>query len=245
MDKNLDLKLKLLSGAPFDISGIGLAYPFTLREITEMGYGKYSQLLYIFTLNINDYIPVETQIEGFNSFDLIANSNSQTLIDTFVDGLKMIFRVDKAKFSLHYQCVFLGDYESNVLDTKNLNRNNFEQLRDIMLYTNCLDTKKKEYDPKDDKAKEIIEKFNKANEKLQKAKNSNEKPIDLSDIISAVAAKSNTISLSNAWDLTLYQLYDAYKRLDMIENYNISIQSLLHGASSDKVQLKHWSSKID
>ena len=67
--------------------------------------------------------------------------------------------------------------------------------------------------------------------------------MDISDIISAVSSKSNTISKLNVWDLTLYQLYDEYKRLHAINQYEVNIQALMNGAEG--IELKDWSAKLD
>lgn len=78
--------------------------------------------------------------------------------------------------------------------------------------------------------------------KIAQQRQEGESDIDIADIISAVSSKSNSISKLNIWKLTLYQLYDEYSRLELIDNYDFSIQAIMSGAK--KIDLKHWSSKI-
>ncbi len=93
---------------------------------------------------------------------------------------------------------------------------------------------------------EIMENNRKKVEAKKKAKrlaeHGEEEQIDISDIISAVSQKSNTVDIFNIWNLTLYQLYDAYTRLELIDGYEFSIKAMMAGA--ENVDLKHWSSKI-
>jgi hypothetical protein len=63
-------------------------------------------------------------------------------------------------------------------------------------------------------------------------------------LISSVCSKHANLSLFNIEKLTIYQLIDQFKRLNMIDEYFISVDSLLAGADSKKVDLNHWSKKI-
>jgi len=44
--------------------------------------------------------------------------------------------------------------------------------------------------------------------------------------------------------VTMFQLIDSFKRLNQIDNYFISIDSLMAGADSKDVTVKHWGDKI-
>ncbi len=68
-----------------------------------------------------------------------------------------------------------------------------------------------------------------------------EKDIDFYDILSAISSKSYGINELNVPDLTVYQVYRKFKRMEIIDQYDISIKSILAGAKD--VKLTHWSSK--
>jgi hypothetical protein len=80
--------------------------------------------------------------------------------------------------------------------------------------------------------------------RIAKAKFSKGNESDISDIISSVCSKHPNINLFNVENLTLYQLMDAYKRLNAIDQYFINIKSILAGADKKDIDLKHWSEKI-
>jgi len=71
-----------------------------------------------------------------------------------------------------------------------------------------------------------------------------EKSQDIVDIMSAVSSKHPSINVFNCGSLTMYQLIDSYKRLNAVDSYFISIDSILAGASNDEVKVKHWGEKL-
>ena len=66
-----------------------------------------------------------------------------------------------------------------------------------------------------------------------KALEANEKPMGLHDIISAVTVKSPSTNKLTILDYTLFQIYDEYSRLYVIENYEMSVKSLMFGGDSE------------
>jgi hypothetical protein len=135
---------------------------------------------------------------------------------------------------------------------KLVHRENFDEIVRIVKFQNFLSSaniKKQEFNPANEEARKLAEQMERNRQKVEakkKAQQANEKgdddEIDISDIISAVTAKSNSINKFNVWDLTLYQLYDEYSRLELIDNYNFNIKAMMAGVK--EVDLKHWSSKI-
>lgn len=134
-----------------------------------------------------------------------------------------------------------------------IHRDNFDDIVEVAKLQNYL-TKPKKADentanPADEETRklmEVMEKHRKRVEQKKKAQQQSEKSgdedIDISDITSAVSSKSNSINKFNIWDLTLYQVYDEYSRLELIDNYDFSIRAMMAGA--ENVDLKHWSSRL-
>lgn len=135
---------------------------------------------------------------------------------------------------------------------KLIHRGNFDEIIRIVRYQNFMSNvngRKDEFNPANEEARKLAEQMERNRQKVEakkKAQKANEKgdddDVDISDIISAVTAKSNSINKFNVWDLTLYQLYDEYSRLELIDNYHFNIKAMMAGVK--EVDLKHWSSKI-
>ena len=87
-------------------------------------------------------------------------------------------------------------------------------------------------------------KLAKAKAKAEKAAKERDKGISFSDIVSSLCAYGIGYTLFNIWDLTIYQLYDQFKRCQMKEDYETGTQMLLAGVDSKKVDLQYWMKKI-
>ena len=136
-----------------------------------------------------------------------------------------------------------------------IHRDNFDKIVEVIKLQNYLTSPKgkdsKEANPADEETKKLMEQMEKNRKKVEETKkkkaiaegrDNEDESVDIADIISAVTAKSNSINKFNVWDMTLYQVYDEYARLELIDNYDFSIRAMMAGA--EKVDLKHWSSKI-
>ena len=87
------------------------------------------------------------------------------------------------------------------------------------------------------KARKILERRNFARSKLRK---NGENGFDLADLVSFLSIYFDTSTLLN---LDVYQLTDRFMRIIKKENYDISVNSLIHGANKSDLNLKHWSEK--
>lgn len=249
---NVDTRIKLLANLPIEIPGAGLAHSFTIKDICEIGYEKYSEIMNIFMYDVKQIKEFEN--EDINIFDIIVNIDGNELRETFEYACKKIFKINHCTLSTHYQCLFIEGILSvengGIEKTKNINRHNFNNLKDFILISNGLSSFiETQSNPKDENAKRISEKIAKSKKVVDRLKSSESKinNIDISDIISAVTTRSHNINKTNFLDLSIYQLYDEYNRLNMIDNYEKTFQIMIHGASSkeSKLELKHWSSKIE
>jgi hypothetical protein len=133
-----------------------------------------------------------------------------------------------------------------------INRDNFDDIVEITKLQNYISkATEKEAEPEkyaDEETRKLMEDMERhrkrveAKKKAQAQADGNDSEVDITDIISAVSSKSNSINRLTIWRYTLYQLYDEYSRLELIDNYNFSIKAMLAGA--EKVDLKHWSSRL-
>lgn len=83
-------------------------------------------------------------------------------------------------------------------------------------------------DAKNKTAAKIIEKLN----KRKKAKEKSAKPdpkLELPNIISAISACHSSINILNIWDLTVYQVYDLFARMQQNTILTCSKCPLQHG----------------
>lgn len=223
-------------------------YPITIGEIEEVKETNYYRLLNLLTVN-------EKQVEMF-----LGDDNMKSLIKTPFDLLTMyyctpqtksmvvdalfLFIKDKITFVKNTNSFAIGD----IGNINNLHNGNFSEFQEILRFQNCIHIdKEKVFNPKDSKAKEIKEKLEKANKKINKhKKNENNEPLTLEDLVSVISSSNNDngINLFNVWDLNMYQFDNQFNRMKMLEDYDVNIRQVLAGVDPDKLDLKHWMSKI-
>ena len=200
-----ELSLKLLAGDSINIDGIGNIYPLKLKEIKDMGEQIYNYFLSVLTIK-----PDETP-NNISLFDFILQNciyGDEQYRYLVLHALACFL---KDKITLREFGFIVGDSED-----KFINKDNYNEIYKIILLQNCLKNQIDEYNPANERAKELIERLkkSKANKTIQK-NNAN-----LASVISGVVWKSKNIDIFNVWDLTVYQLYDALYRLNILDEFD-------------------------
>ncbi|MDS7057046.1 hypothetical protein NXG04_07085 [Klebsiella pneumoniae] len=222
------------------------------------------------TTDIEKKMILMTERNKLKVFDFFSTLGGTELKQVVLMALAIIFRNDDIRFldeqrgiivfDFFKLGIFYKDEEGMIqLDSKKLenlpeedfkviHRDNFDEIVQVIKLQSGLTKLNKEdvENPADEETRKLMEQMKENRDKVNKIKmlekQEDDEPIDISDIVSAVSSKSHSINKFNIWDLTLYQLYDEYARLELIDNYNFSIKAIMAGA--EKVDLKHWSSKI-
>ncbi|MGG0793840.1 hypothetical protein ABE137_07515 [Brevibacillus laterosporus] len=245
MDKHLDLKLKTIAGLPISVGNIVLT-PYTLKEIINYGYEEYHQNLHILTLKVEEILTPEfkEQIRSTISlFDLALLD--KTLLSMFVKSLLFFLREQEVHLVEGLGLVF-GEID----DSKIVNNDNFNDLIEVIKVQNNFQEYVNvdiDFKPKSSAGRTLKEKMmsdlKKAEELKQRANKGN--ALSLFDLISILSANANGISIFNVFDLNMLQFNDQFNRMKMLEDYNVNIQALMHGADSKSIELKHWMSKVN
>lgn len=224
----------LLSPTPMQLSGIGGIISPTLREISAIGYNTYQFYLSILQMDYKNLLSVigsnATQEAAYmqtSIFDLLISDTRttdmlQALLNFFLKEDVSYSEIDKT-FLVQMDGVVVGIITSQ----------NYPQVCEAICLRNGI-RPKQEADSskaKSKKALEIIKKLQAGRE--QKAKQvKTDDNLELGNILSAVANKSQSLNIINIWDLTVYQLWDCFFRLSNNSIYNI--QSMSVAAWGDK-----------
>lgn len=245
----LDLKLKLIAGVPIEVDkGVGKIRPLKIKEIIDYGYTEYLMRLHFLNLNINDLIDENAINDGLNLnvFDVMVHYGNDDIKSELENALMLFFEGEKVFIDDEKHIIEIGSGEM----VRYIDRDNFDSVREVIKWQNCInrfgDDSNSQGNKESDAVRRIKEKLNASKKMVEQAKKENandEDGIDLFDIISSISTKSNSLNKLKVFNLTLFQLYDEFKRLELIEQYDIGIKSMLAGAKD--VKLKHWSTKID
>jgi len=224
-----DFEVDLLFARPTEYKEFKI-YPLTIDEIKEYGFTEYNRIIGLLSLD-EEEIQDNYGIFDVNVYDLVIISiyNNDDFKDNF---LKLFSSILKTPVSFHIDNYFIT--EDKIIDA-----DIFYGIIGIILDQNVIN--KKKYQIKSKKEKEYYEMVKKAKEKYKKYLDSENDSLIL-DIISSVGAKHPSLNIFNIGKLTIYQLFDQFHRLNYIDEYYISIKSMLAGA--ENIKLEHWSRKI-
>lgn len=239
MQITIDVKLKLLAGLPIEVEDYGLIHPLKLREIIDYGYTNYLGKLNVIAVD-KEQLMKEVP-EGLNEFDLLLTLGDKNINNLLKESLSLFLKEEVHVYK-EEQMIAVGSTKE---DLRLINRKNYMDIRKILQLQNCmLSADDIEVSAKNDKAKEVAEKMKKAKEEVNRIKKKEDElnDTDFFDMLSSISSKSNSISKFDLMDLTIFQIYEEFRRLNHIDQYETGVLALLQGAKN--VKLKHWSSKI-
>ena len=222
----------LLSPDPINIQNVGGILSPKLRDISSIGINTYQYYLGILMMDVNTYFHMNEMDEQYNQlsdeeksslniFDLLTSNDNLTSL--FQTALNFFIKEDVV-YSDEYKA-FLIQNENNVIGV--ISKEIYPQILDIICQRNCIKSNQEEdlSKIKSKKALEIMKKLQKG--RAEKAKQTKaDKNMELGNIISAVANKSQSLNIINIWDLTVYQLWDCFSRLSNNSIYDIQSMSV-------------------
>lgn len=232
-----ELNIKFLLAKPIEINGVGILKPLTIDEISEIGFDKYNQYLSLICISSDDIAEMldldnDLIIEPFEFIYENCKYNEDFKMN-IISALSLFFR-EQVSFDVDMSSFFIG--MEGVL-----HQGNYIFFVDILKRMNCIGNSKPRPKPRNEAEREYYKQQKIAKEKYKKYY---ESETDMSDIISAICCKHTSINILNIGNLTMYQLIDIYKRISLIDEYQINLTALMHGADNKDMELKHWTSKI-
>lgn len=206
--------LSLISGRPYCVDNI-YVYPPRLEEISQVGYSTYESFLSIFFLSAVDI----GRIIGLEDGQLPSSITSIQLITRIPELRAALLRA--LSFFLHADVLYADDVGYCIQRDDNVEYLSLDQIRDIrsviLQFCNIQDdTETAPVKFKNARAKEIYEKIQRKKAEKQKASATSSESLSMTlpNLISAVAAYSPTYNYLNIWQLTVYQFYDQFARLN-------------------------------
>ena len=216
-----DLNLKLLAGMSIFIENLGILTPLKLRDIIALGELNYNELLSVLLID-------KSNIDGLNNQDI---NNLELLMVYSYQNQDFREKTLKALKLFLNKGFFMNNEGFFYCDDLIINNDSFNYFQYVLKCANHIEIKKKEDEiiPGNERARKFMEKL-----KLSKQNIKKPEIINLHSIISGVAWKSNNTNIINIFDLTIYQLYDAYHRLENIDNYHYTLSGLYAGTVDGK-----------
>lgn len=244
----------LISPLPLDIVGVGRVKSPKLIEVADLSYYVYTQYVSCLRMKPDDYIDTfkkDEDLNLFTKFDLILyDSEFRKIINKALN----FFFIEDFEWYEEYQSflstkqIEKNDGQIELIATGIINDNNYDEILEIILQRVHITVDKNDVDDVRNitgkNARRIYKMIHKGRKKLQKASSANS-DLTLPNIISSVATKSESLNWTNIWDITIYQLFDSFERLQIIDQYGIaSTQVSVWGDKEKKFKFGAWSSNI-
>lgn len=234
-----DLELKLCSNEPIYVDGVPI-FPIPINRIAEVGYTKFNVELKLLCLTEDDIKNLtENDISEIGVYKyLVATAlHDDDLMNVMIFWLSEITRC-KVIFSKRRMCFVTRAFE--------INKNNFAAIQTVIRQRNGLqDIEEEEENPANEAARRVLQRRKEERLKRRKAKalNDEESAITLSDLVSILASGLG-MTLQEVMGYDLYQFNDQFNRLKIMDDYEVSVQALLHGAKKEDINFTHWITKI-
>lgn len=226
-----DLKLnyfELLSPDPVYIEKVGGILSPKLKDISSIGIQRYQYYLSLLLM--------ESSV-----FDTLSSTPDLAM---FLQSALDFFIKEEVAFSAKEQC-FVVQKDGQLVGA--ITKNNYAVISDLICQRNSMKTKQSEdvSKAKNKKALEIMEKLQRGRaEKAKATKIDNN--MELGNIISAVANKSQSLNILNIWDLTVFQLWDCFSRICNNNIYAIQSMSVAaYGNKDNHFDFNSWFKRIN
>lgn len=233
------VKLKSLANLPTVVSGIAIQ-PVSLKRIIEVGYDVYQRYLSVIMVPKDKLVHQEflnSMPQEIGVYDIIEMfGETEEIHSLFYSGLKFIV----GSQNIHYT-------DSLFIDDIKVNNDLFSEILDIIKVQNCISNSDvDDFKPANERVKKLREKQLENRRKIQELKKNSgddSNALTFFDLVSILSSNANGLNIFNVFDMNIFQFNDQFNRMKLLNDYEISIQSILHGADPNKVEIKHWMSK--
>ncbi|MEK4006341.1 hypothetical protein [Paenibacillus sp. FSL H3-0333] len=231
------IELKFLLGQSVDVNGIDVHSP-SLKDIVSIGYDKYNHALSSLLFDKSRFPELKNLKETNLELVIHFYSNDDRFRDSLELGSRLVF---KNEVSIQIS----GDSLNLRVGDSIVSSETFCGLQKLIKFANKIPekTEVEEFNPANSKAKEFIDKI-----MGDRAKKPQKKPVsNLPSLISGLSWKSPNISILDIGELTIYQLYDGYYRMENIDHYNSILTGIYSGtidSSKINIQENTWAKII-
>lgn len=251
----------LLSPDPVRIKNIGSIISPTLRQISETGIAAYHYFLSVLLMDPHDffsgtgngsqYEPLpESVMQELDIFDLFVSDSSlvnvlRRSLDFFLEERVDYYKEKNCFMVIRDSGHMSDDLQNNIVGF--ITKDNYHHVCDLICQRNNIKPKSMEHlsKVKNQKALDILKKLQKGRNR-QQTNSKSDKNMELGNIISAVANKHPSLNMVNIWDLTVYQLWDAFTRLSHNNIYDIQSMSVAAwGDKGNHFDTTAWFKRLD
>ena len=230
----MDLRLALMCGSEIPVPECQLSiHQPRIKEIALIGEKDFFTGIQCLCLNKSMFAKDETLLDTTNNFQIFMTIMSEKQAADKKVAVQQVLTLLLPKSNVIFtprSMIFSGGGNTITID-----ESNFEPLQAAISSICCLKTgpmDQQTFNPVDEKARIIAEKLMRGRQRVAAQKGEANTSI-LSQYLSTITVGIHSMSLQNAMDLTIYQLYDLVERYMLYVNWDMDIKSRLAGANPD------------
>ena len=237
-----DYRLALMTGVDIPIPELQLViHQPTIKEISMIGEQDFFIGIQMLCVDKKVYITDESLLASTSNFQIFMTMLEQQQMADKKQAVQQVLTLllPQTKVIFTPRSILLNIGEDNVI----LDEGNFEKFQEILIQQFCLQgSGQEQFNPQSKKAKEIAQKLMKARQKVAQIKATENSGSMFTQYLSILVV-GTSLTLKDAMNLTMYQLYDLVERYSMYLNWDIDIRSRMAGAKGDK-PVENWMKQI-
>ena len=240
----MDTRLSLMCGTDYPVPECQLViHQPRIKEIALIGESDFFSGIQCLCLNKSMFVKDESLLANTNNFQIFMTIMSEKEAADKKAAVQsvctLLFPKHKVMFTPR-SVLLSGDGETTMID-----ENNFEYLQDVLKLVFCTKTgsmDQQSFNPANAKAKEIAEKLMRGRQRVAAQKGENNISI-FSQYLSILTIGTSSMSLQDAMDLTMFQLYDLVERYMLYINWDMDVRCRLAGGKPEN-QPDNWMKNI-
>ena len=239
----MDKRLALMCGTDIPIPECQIViHEPKIKEIALIGESDFFSGIQCLCLNKSMFVKDETVLADTNNFQIFMTimSEKEAIEKKLAVQSVCTLLFPKHKVMFTPRSMLLSGENSVMID-----ETNFEALQAIISDICCLKTgpmDQQAFNPANNKAREIAEKLMRGRQRVAAQKGENNISI-FSQYLSILTVGLGSMSLQDAMDLTMFQLYDLVERYMLYVNWDMDVRCRLAGGKPDN-QPDNWMKTI-
>ena len=231
----MDLRVALIAGTDIAVPECPIIiHQPRIKEIAFLGetnffIGVQTLCLDKKSVAVTGALPDDVEITNFELVMMLLNSpegankkkTAQQLLEMICPGYKILFTP---------RSILFNKEDTNII----LDESNFEIFQNILRQVFCISNSNnnQNYNPANAKAKEIADKLMRGRARVAAEKGEDRNSV-FAQYVSILTVGLSSMSLQDALELTMYQMYDLIERLSLYTNWNLDIKMRLAGGKPD------------
>lgn len=230
----MDIRLALMCGTDIPVPELQTTiHQPTIKEISYIGEQEFFIGLQTLSINKNMLVQGNSVLESTTNFQIfmtiMKEQETKDKKDAVINLFQLVFPGSQVIFTP--MSILLNKEGQQTL----VDENNFDTLQEMIKQIFCVNSGPMDqatFNPADEKARQIAEKLMRGRQRVAEQKGETNSSA-FGRYLSILTIGLNAMPLSEAMNLTIYQMYDLVERYTLYLNWDLDIRTRLAGGKPD------------